>query len=355
MAGLEELAKYIAMGDAQKRAIQEDDPYIGGQQIGQTLLGAIASPEANRFDTKDRLIGAALAGILGGTFGGLSDDYQGRAGEAYRGVIDNVLSGRGVDKPDVLSDRLFSDAQDRASIFKIARDLEIQDAQRKFDLDREGKVQDLIADRMGIVIGKDGKPIQLFDPIADAAEKAGRIKKAEVEAEEGGAGPLAGIPKSLRDAAGKELATSIAKDEALRFAREQFQIAKGIPSYAAMIPYSTAGKELDGVSGILRTQVQKILGREMNGPEQEKFLKLLPNSTDSEAQIDLKEKRYTDFIESLTSTPILDKFARSNSKGVADLTPNAESAPSATNILTSESGSSNLVTAPDGNTYVFVD
>jgi len=124
MGALDDLAAYLVLGDAQKKAIAENDPYAGGAEIGNTLLGYIAGPQSKEFDTKDRMVGAALSGLLGGVFGGLSDSYRGRAANDYTDVIAKSILGQQVERPDTLSPSLFSDAGQRASIFKIQSALE---------------------------------------------------------------------------------------------------------------------------------------------------------------------------------------------------------------------------------------
>lgn len=136
MAGLDELAAFLVLGNAQRQAIAAEDPYAGGQQMGNTLLQSIMQDTVQRPNagsSKERIALAALAGLGGGLFGGLSNNYQARAEDAYQDTLANTIMGRQVEKPSVLSSGLFGDAKQRGNLFQIGQALEQRKLQNEIE------------------------------------------------------------------------------------------------------------------------------------------------------------------------------------------------------------------------------
>lgn len=131
MAGLEELAQLLAIGQSQKEAIAASDPYLKVKQapdlVSQLLIQNAANPE---YSTKDKIISGLLSGLASGALGSLSEDYTQRASNAYTDVILNTLkTGKSAERPSVLSPSVFSDATQQANKFGIFRALQADDRQ----------------------------------------------------------------------------------------------------------------------------------------------------------------------------------------------------------------------------------
>lgn len=189
-SGLDDLAALLVGGPSQQ-ALAEDDPYLGFQaipdQLGGLILGANARDQATgkpQFSTKDRIIGGLLTGLLSGGAKSLSDDYQSRATDAYTGVLNSMLGGGEVAKPDVLPESLFRDAQKQATIFKVVQGLKDRAATQEYDLTRAGKVQDALLSA-GYVTSTDesGKPKVVKIDALDPTEQVRLKKIAEIKAE----------------------------------------------------------------------------------------------------------------------------------------------------------------------------
>ena len=147
MAGLEDLAAYLAVGQQQKAAIAESDPYAQFGQIGNQLLGQVVQDQ--NASLREKIAGAAITGLLGGGFTGLSDNYQLRASDAYRQVLMGERRGESIERPSVLSRSLFSDAKDQASLFKLQAQLmdvqALKDVAKAEDMSAAGELGKLKA------------------------------------------------------------------------------------------------------------------------------------------------------------------------------------------------------------------
>ena len=119
MGSMEDLAALLAVGQAQKQAIANSDPYLGFQQapdaISGMLLGAAGNP---RYSTKEKVLGGLVTGLTSGLFGGLSNNYQARANQAYGDTVRAVASGQSPERPGVLNSTIFQDAQQQGTLFK---------------------------------------------------------------------------------------------------------------------------------------------------------------------------------------------------------------------------------------------
>jgi len=106
--------------------------------------------------------------------------------------------------------------------------------------------------------------------------------------------------KSGVDLSQKATEKQAANLQALEFSAKQFEDAKNLSSIAAMFPGTTSANEMAGIQTNLRTKLQQMLGREMNGPEQAKLMEALPDWNDSKAQIDSKKTKFLELVSSLS-------------------------------------------------------
>ena len=136
MAGLEELANLLAVGAAQKKEIAASDPYLQFQQAPDAISSLIMQSATNpKYSTKEKVIAGLLSGLTSGVFGGLSNDYQARAGQAYGDVVTGTAQGKTLERPNVLSPSVFQSAQQQGSIFTANRLAQ--------QLEREQKIEDI--------------------------------------------------------------------------------------------------------------------------------------------------------------------------------------------------------------------
>lgn len=125
-----DLAALLAFGAPQKEAIAASDPYLKAKVapdlVGDVLLKNAANPD---WSTKDKIVAGLLAGLGSGVLGGLSTDYQGRAGSAYR----DVVAGNVTERPSVLDADIFNAARNQRDIFLKAQELELAKEKRAAD------------------------------------------------------------------------------------------------------------------------------------------------------------------------------------------------------------------------------
>ena len=116
MGALEEaLAQLLIPGTSAQAAIAAEDPYSAFQAVPDSLSKEVIG--AKGYGTKDRLIAGLLTGLVSGIAGGASEDYRTRANKAYADVISNPT----MDRPDVLSPSIFTQAQNQRSLFDKTR------------------------------------------------------------------------------------------------------------------------------------------------------------------------------------------------------------------------------------------
>lgn len=123
MAGLSDLATAFAIQGKIDPMIEESDPYSSFgksfESITPSVLKLVTTPQNGKpASIKDALIAGASLGLLSGVAGGLSEDYKGRAREAYQDVFDQTLAGKTPEQPEVLSKKLFSSATTSGDLFK---------------------------------------------------------------------------------------------------------------------------------------------------------------------------------------------------------------------------------------------
>lgn len=146
-------------------------------------LGQNIVQNREQYGTRDSIAGALISGLIGGGFQGLSNDYQAGQKANYRDVLMNSFRGNKVAAPDGMDPSLFDAAISRGSMFNTLKGIEDQSALAKYQQERMGKVEDALLGR-GQTIGKDGKPLQLFDPAIDKARAAAAETAAKLGAED---------------------------------------------------------------------------------------------------------------------------------------------------------------------------
>lgn len=132
---LSEIITGIMMGDAQKKAIADSDPYLSLQNtsdsIGNIILQSASNPE---YSLKDKLVTGLVSGLSSGFFKGLSQDYQGKTAETYQDILFKTIKGEKPEQPDGLSSLLFSGAKQQANLYNVQRELAAQEELKKIEL-----------------------------------------------------------------------------------------------------------------------------------------------------------------------------------------------------------------------------
>ena len=301
MAGLDDILTALAGSD---KIIAQENPWTPFQAVPAGIAESLNDPRvAQQYGTGETMAAAALANLASGFLGGMGQDWAGEQKGLFRDAVLGTAAGRKPGETD-LDPQLFSKAEDLGELFRIQRALEAADTSMKTNADiRKAIDTELI--KQGKIRKSDGTPETLFDPMALDVEKAKRIKMGEMAAEqqflkESGFGDIASVPGSLRDDVIKDKGSQAAKLKADQLITDQFDVARNQPSWQAFIPGTTASNEMEGVAGSLLTLIQQRLGREMNGPEQERFRSLLPDWNDSVGQINEKEKRFKSLVNSIS-------------------------------------------------------
>lgn len=145
MASIEELIMMMALGDAQKKAISDSDPYAGGSQIADQI-GAAVAQSGPQYSTRDKIIYGALSGLVGGGFDSLSEDYTNRAQDAYL----KSMTGELTERPRVLSPALFRSAQEQRDLFKLKTIATAAETEREFQ--KQKRLEEMKA---GVATGAD--------------------------------------------------------------------------------------------------------------------------------------------------------------------------------------------------------
>jgi hypothetical protein len=207
MAGLEELANLLAVGAAQKKEIAASDPYLQFQQAPDAISSLIMQSATNpKYSTKEKVIAGLLSGLTSGVFGGLSNDYQARAGQAYGDVVSGTAQGNTMERPSVLSPSVFQSAQQQGSIFtanRLAQQLERQQKIEDIGLsERAKKLGELGA--YETIPGGGGLLNPALKAIAaeEDAQKAALLKSGPGAAFDAIASALPGIKEMAQDDSG---------------------------------------------------------------------------------------------------------------------------------------------------------
>jgi len=130
MAGLEDLLGLLSVGAPQKAAIQASDPYLQFKQAPDAISQLLINPQVSanpNFSLKDKIVAGLITGGLSGIMGGLSNDYENRATNAYSEVLNSFKQGLTPEQPPVLEPGLFNMARDQATVFKIGQRLKQED------------------------------------------------------------------------------------------------------------------------------------------------------------------------------------------------------------------------------------
>lgn len=335
MAGLDDLIQAMALNQKQQSAIAADDPYDDFSSLGQqTIQASLSTPGLS---SRERIIGAILGGIGGGLAQGLSSDYRGRALTAYNDVLSATKSGNEIEQPSVLSPSIFAQAKQDGTIWKALQDQRNAEiaADSAAKLQVENSKSNQAVDLKVLEAALSGDPKR-----AKAAQQAAAILKGEklepepivktkfdealaTYGDEDTARKVIletdpAIQESKLDFERKKSAINPSGPvvppvaDALSFTAKQFDDAKQLNSIKAAIPGTTAANEFAGIQTNLRTKLQQMIGREMNGPEQEKLMSALPDWNDTSAQIDKKKERFLDLVSSV---------AKPSKPGVVATTP----------------------------------
>lgn len=324
MAGLDDLIQAMALNQKQQSAIAADDPYDDFSALGQQTIQASRSTPG--LSNKERIIGAILGGMGGGLAQGLSTDYRGRALTAYNDVLGATRDGTEIEQPSVLSPSIFAQAKQDGTIWKALQDQKISEleASAGAQLELEKQKREQAIDLKVLEAAATGDPKK-----AKAAQQAAAILRGEkvvidtepivktkfdealaTYGDEDTARKVIletdpAIQESKLDFERKKSAINPSGPvippvaDALSFTAKQFDDAKQLNSIKAAIPGTTASNEFAGIQTNLRTKLQQMIGREMNGPEQEKLMSALPDWNDTSAQIDKKKERFLDLVSSV--------------------------------------------------------
>lgn len=130
MAGIEDLLGLLSVGAPQKAAIQASDPYLQFKQAPDAISQLLINPQVSanpNFSLKDKIVAGLITGGLSGIMGGLSNDYENRATNAFSEVLNSFKQGITPEQPSVLEPALFNMARDQANVFKIGQRLKQED------------------------------------------------------------------------------------------------------------------------------------------------------------------------------------------------------------------------------------
>jgi hypothetical protein len=315
--GIEDLAlavKYYETLNPQAE-IAKEDPYLPFASISDQVAGTLLQ-NPDKFSTKDIILGSLASGLVGGGLNYLSRDYQAGLTSDYMKALERAQAGAPVAYADSdLPRSLFSKANTMGSLFRTIRAQEqadlVQKAQIDYARERAGKLLDLGYEEDG-----KGNLVQVVDLAKLEGDKARAKKAAEIGVVTGGG--TNPFQEALQKFGDDVLARDFVKtsnpeflgakqavekggspEQTLAFVEKQFDDAKNLHSAFALIPGTQSANEMAGIQTNLRTKIQQALGREMNGPEQEKLMAALPDWNDTAGQIEAKKRRFTDLVQNL--------------------------------------------------------
>lgn len=298
-----------ALNAGQYRA--SDSPFGITSGVVANNLGSMINPYAS---TTENLGIAVGGGLFSALLAGLAAN-DARNSNAQLGILQNeFLSATPQRQAELVASEPRLQPLQQLQIqgaFDVANKIREQQALMPGQLDLEIKknqaaaINDLYKSQ-GMVIGLDGKPVQIMDPVAQKVLETTAVKQAEQDVlNKGLPDSLKGVAPSLRADAAQEIQESANTTKALEFANSQFEQAKKIGSLSALFTGTTGANEMEGITNSLATFVQRYLGREMSAVERENFVKILPDWNDSVEQIELKQARFNDMIRSFAkATPI---------------------------------------------------
>lgn len=306
------MADYLSLAQILAQADQEnaqDNPYYQGRDLfsgigEQALRAGVQNPD--RFSSTETAGVSALSGLLSGIFQGIGDNAQkDRDADFYNLLMGGIETGKVSPRPDTVSPALYNKAVTLGQLYNLQskRDAALLDAESERDMEKmigQAMLTDPGAAKVGL-------PQYLQYRAAIEALKRGKDPQPIFETQ-GDKGPLDRIrelPKSEQPEALKEFQKLSDSKKSTDFPIQQFNQAKDLGLLDSWNPW--AENSAEQIAQALKTDIQARLGREMNGPEQEQFLKLLPGRYDTDAQLEAKKARYLDLLKSIApSTPILD-------------------------------------------------
>lgn len=271
-----------------------EDPF----GIGAQALGASMPHLVNQYSTPGRNFGTVLgASLLAGILGGYAKKRTNEANQTLMSDAAMLLKSPGSRDEIIAKEPRLNELASALQMQEYSNNIEQQQKQQERQLESQQKIDEF----------RSMIPLE--------AERAGSIKQAETAAE-------GGLTPAMRTNLVEEQGAKQEQGNLLGFVDQEFEKAKGISSLGALVPMSDASQELDGVQGSLRTVLQKYLGREMNGPEQEKIVKLMPDWNDTEVQIEMKKARFKEMMASMSkSTPLLDALGGNQTSSIKIGTP----------------------------------
>lgn len=262
MGALEDLAAALA-GQQIQGQLSQHNAYAdlaglaGG--IGNSAI-SLGSANPKRFKTGE-VVGTSLAsGVLQGLLGNLGESYQAGLTDQYQNVIKNTLLGQPVDSGS-LPTSIFKSGQDAANIFKLKQAMASQEAAQQLAQAKGMKIFEAMVGKGKVPIGfdADGQPVaaQLFDPIAEAADKAQAEAAAKVRGENEAWGlsamqnPNSPQYKTNKDseAALADLRGELQKSDAFK---QYEQAQKGYKVLLKAVSDPTATSDLDFVYGAIQ-------------------------------------------------------------------------------------------------------
>jgi len=326
-----------------EKASTESNPFRGletaGEGIGQALL-----KNAQNYDTKDTLIGSALAGLFSGVTGNLADSYQDKQSGFAREILQQALAGNPTERPDGMNSASYNALQNPLSIFAIGQEMEKKSALQKAQADLQGTLQTEAVKAM-----INGNPYQqergeaLFNKLTGGQQVTQTPGTPEVQID-----PYTAALKKYKGSetlAENEVKTGFSQQQ--QAAQNQnsasmvgalFDQAAAIPSMSTFNPLSGASEKFESIRTSLIETLQRVRGPEINEPFRKQIEKTLPDWNDTKDIIKQKQASFEQLL-----------------KGVSPVTPLANgAAPMGTTSGATPSANQpqyEIRTAPNGQKY----
>lgn len=288
---------FNALVGADKTAA-DSSPFAPMRQTSNDLTSAILKASPGR-SAKDVAIASLLTGLFGGFADRLDSSYRDEQNVLARDVMRDYLAGKPIERPAGMSPSVFSGIENAASVFQAARGMEQQELRDRAKISTDAAVDQF----------------KQLAPLQAEQERQRRVDEMNLLREQlgGSDSPLSGVatlPPNLQDNAIQQGAIRAQNEKIATNIENLYERAKKIPTDEALIPYSTASKELDGIGIALTTELQAALGREMNAKEQERLKQVVPHWSDTKEQIDMKKGLFKDLMRTISKeTPLVDSFA----------------------------------------------
>lgn len=223
-----------------------------------------------------------LAGLLTGAVGGLAQrgtkNYADEQSKLAQPVLDQILQGRSVfEKPEGLSDSIFTKVSNAGSIFAKEKELQRKDLEDKYAIET-----------------------------AAAIERAKQLAPIEIATEQAKLNALyGGLTPAMQDDVLKQRAQAEDKFKIIEAADSLFDQAQGVSSLSTLNPTSPNWSKMSGIGVALTNLVQKIQGREINEAFRKQLAKALPGDFDNAEQIESKRNLYKEMVSAISpSTPL---------------------------------------------------